>query len=130
MPPIERALLRTVPWLLGGLVASLPLLFVSTGDSPLGWFIVQLTVLVAIGLGLSVALLGFGDEPWFVTMPWSPSIRSISSGVCLVILVTGTVGLITLASSAALACVARSVNIVPIETGLSSVVPGTIGRST
>ena len=102
MPPIERALLRTVPWLLGGLAASVPLLFVSTGDSPLGWFIVQLTVLVAIGLGLSIALLGFGDEPWFVPMPWSLPIRSISSGVGLVILVTGTVGLITLASSAAL----------------------------
>ena len=102
MPPIERALLKSVPWLVGGLVASLPLLLVSTGDSPLGWFIVQLAVLVAIGLGLSIDLLALGDEPWFVTMEWSPSLRSIASGVSLVVLVTGTVGLVTLASSAAI----------------------------
>ena len=102
MPPIERALLRTVPWLIGGLVVSLPLLLVTTGDEPLGWFVVQLTVLVAIGHALTITLLKLGDEPWFVAMPWGPGIRSIASGVGLVVLVTGTVGLITLASSAAL----------------------------
>jgi hypothetical protein len=102
MPPIERALLVTVPWLAGGLLLSVPLLFVSPDDSPLGWFVAQLIGIVAIGLGLTFSVVAFGDEPWFVEAPWGQSLRSIASGVSLVVLVTGTVGLITLASSAAL----------------------------
>jgi hypothetical protein len=102
MPPIERALLRVVPFLVGGLIASLPLLAVTQGDSPLGWFIAQLVVLVAIGHVMTIMVMNLGDEPWFEAMSWSPAIRSIASGVGLVVLVTGTVGLITLASSAAL----------------------------
>jgi len=102
MPPIERALLRVVPFLVGGLILSLPLLAVTPGDSPLGWFIVQLVVLVAIGHAMTITVMNLGDEPWFTAMPWSPAWRSIASGVGLVVLVTGTVGLITLASSAAL----------------------------
>jgi hypothetical protein len=102
MPPIERALLRVVPFLVGGLIASLPLLAVTQGDSPLGWFIAQLVVLVAIGHVMTIMVMNQGDEPWFEAMSWSPAIRSIASGVGLVVLVTGTVGLITLASSAAL----------------------------
>ncbi len=102
MPPIERALLRTVPWLIGGLVVSLPLLLVDVGDEPLAWFIIQLAVLVAIGHGMTLTLMSLGDEPWFTGTSWGPVLRSIASGVGLVVLVTGTVGLITLASSAAL----------------------------
>ncbi|MEN8238646.1 MAG: hypothetical protein ABFR53_05520 [Actinomycetota bacterium] len=102
MPPIERALLRVIPFLVGGLVASLPLLLVTTGDSPLSWFIAQLVVLVAIGHAMTISLLNLGDEPWFEAMSWGPAPRSIASGAGLVVLVTGTVGLITLASSAAL----------------------------
>jgi hypothetical protein len=102
MPPIERALLRAVPFLIGGLIASLPLLLVTPGEEPLGWFIAQLVVLVAIAHAMTITLMNLGDEPWFVGMTWSPTIRSIASGIGLVVLVTGTVGLITLASSAAL----------------------------
>ena len=102
MPPIERALLRTVPFLIGGLIVSLPLLAVTPGPAPLGWFIAQLVVLVAIGHAMTITLMNLGDEPWFEAMSWGPAIRSIASGVGLVVLVTGTVGLITLASSAAL----------------------------
>jgi hypothetical protein len=102
MPPIERALLRAVPFLVGGLLASLPLLLVTPGEEPLGWFIAQLVVLVAIAHAMTITLMNLGDEPWFVGTGWSPTIRSIASGVGLVVLVTGTVGLITLASSAAL----------------------------
>lgn len=102
MPPIERALLRVVPFLVGGLVLSLPLLAVTPGDSPLGWFIAQLVVLVAIGHAMTITIMNLGDESWFTAMPWSPAVHSIASGVGLVVLVTGTVGLITLASSAAL----------------------------
>ena len=102
MPPIERALLRVLPFLAVGLIASLPLLAVTPGVEPLGWFIVQLVVLVAIGYVMTVALMNLGDEPWFVAMSWGPAVGSIASGVGLVVLVTGTVGLITLASSAAI----------------------------
>jgi hypothetical protein len=102
MPPIERALLRAIPFLAGGLIASLPLLFVTPGDAPLGWFIAQLVVLVAIGHAMTITVMNLGDEPWFEAMSWGPAMRSIASGVGLVVLVTGTVGLITLASSAAL----------------------------
>lgn len=101
MPPIERALLRAVPWLIGGLVASVPLLFVRAGDTPTGWFIAQLTTLVVFALVMTINVMGFGDEPWFVQTSWGPTLRSIASGVGLVVLVTGTVGLVTLASSAA-----------------------------
>ena len=102
MPPIERALLRVVPFLIGGLVASVPLLAVTPGDSPLGWFIAQLVVLVAIGHAMTITVMNLGDEPWFEAMSWGPVTGSIVSGIGLVVLVTGTVGLITLASSAAL----------------------------
>jgi hypothetical protein len=102
MPPIERALLRVLPFLAVGLVASLPLLAVTPGVEPLGWFIAQLVALVMLGYAMMVALMSLGDESWFEAMSWGPGIRSIASGVGLVILVTGTVGLVTLASSAAL----------------------------
>jgi hypothetical protein len=75
---------------------------VTPGEEPLGWFITQLVVLVAIGHAMTITLMNLGNEPWFVGMAWSPTIRSIASGIGLVVLVTGTVGLITLASSAAL----------------------------
>jgi hypothetical protein len=102
MPPVERALLRALPFLVGGLLASLPLLLVTAGEEPIAWFIVQLVVLVAIALAMTITLMNLGDEPWFVGMAWSRTIGSIASGIGLVVLVTGTVGLITLASSAAL----------------------------
>ncbi|GMQ92842.1 MAG: hypothetical protein BMS9Abin12_0319 [Acidimicrobiia bacterium] len=102
MAPIERALLRTVPWLLGGLVLSIPLLLVDVAGDPLVTFTVQLTVLVGFGLVLSHVLVRLGTAEWFIGVSWSTFVRLISSGIGLVVLVTGTVGLVTLASSAAL----------------------------
>jgi hypothetical protein len=102
MVPIERALLRSVPWLVGALLLSVPLLLVDTGSDPLIAFILQLAVLVALGLILSNVLAPLGTPQWFVGMGWSPIVRLIAGGIGLVVLVTGTVGLVTLASSAAL----------------------------
>lgn len=102
MPPIERALLRTVPWLVAGLVMSLPLLLIDVSDEPLGWFIAQLGLLVVFGIALSISIMVYGDEPWFIGTSWSGAVREAASGVGLIVLVTGTVGLVTLASSAAL----------------------------
>ncbi len=102
MAPIERALLRTVPWLVGGLVLSIPLLLVDVGDDPLVAFTVQLAALVGFGLVLANVLVRFGAPDWFSGVSWSVVVRLIAGGIGLVVLVTGTVGLVTLASSAAL----------------------------
>jgi len=102
MVPIERALLRTLPWLVGGLVLSIPLLLVNVGGAPLGKFTVHLTALVGFGLVLTNVLVRFGTAEWFSGLSWSVSVRLIASGIGLVVLVTGAVGLVTLASSAAL----------------------------
>jgi hypothetical protein len=102
MVPIERALLRTVPWLLGALLLSVPLLLLGPPSDPLVIFIVQLGALVVFGLILANVLAPLGTQQWFVGMGWSPFVRLIAGGIGLVVLVTGTVGLVTLASSAAL----------------------------
>lgn len=102
MPPIERALVRTVPWLLGGLVASVPLLLVDPAGDPIRWFLIQLAALVLIAVGLTFALLDLADEGWFLASGWTRRIRVGTGGVSIVVLVTGTTGLITLASSAAI----------------------------
>jgi hypothetical protein len=100
--PIERALVRTVLWLIGGLLASLPLLFVDFGDDPTVAFLIHLGALVAFGLALTVALLPMSGADWFAGSGWGVMARMIGSGVGIVVLTTGVVGLVTLASSAAL----------------------------
>ena len=102
MVPIERALVRTVPWLVGGLLASLPLLLVDTGDDPTVAFLVHLAALVAFSLALTVALLPMSGGDWFAGSDWGPAIRLTGSGIGIVVLTTGVTGLVTLASSAAL----------------------------
>jgi len=102
MVPIERALLRTVPWLVGALLFSVPLLIVDQGGDPIGVFVVHLALLVAFGLTLAHVLVPLGGDGWFEATGWSRFSRVVASGIGLVVLVTGTVGLVTLASSAAL----------------------------
>jgi hypothetical protein len=102
MVPMERALLRTVPWLAGGLVASIPLLVIDAGSDPLPAFVIQLAVLVLFGLALAHAVVPLGTPEWFVATGWSVRTRLLAGGISLVVLVTGTVGLVTLASAAAL----------------------------
>jgi hypothetical protein len=102
MVPIERALLSTVPWLVGGLLLSVPLLVVDVGGDPLVAFTVQLIVLVGFALVLANVLVRFGTAEWFGGVSWNIGARLIAGGIGLVVLVTGTIGLVTLASSAAL----------------------------
>ncbi len=99
---MERAVLGTIPFLVGGLVASLPLLFVTWASPPLTIFIIQLAALVLLGLIATVRLVPFAGSDWFLGHAWSPFWRLASSGVAIVFLVTGITGLVTLASSAAL----------------------------
>lgn len=102
MPQIERALLRTIPWLIAGLLAAVPLLAVDVESHRTAWFTAQLALLVAFGLGLSYRLAPLADEGWFVQTGWQPALRLGASGISIVVLATGTVGLVTMASSAAL----------------------------
>lgn len=102
MVPIERALIRTTIWLLVGLGAALPLLLIDVGDDPTAGFLIHLSVLVAFGLVLTIDLLRFVGADWFVTTGWSVGRRLAGSGIGTVVLATGALGLVTLASSAAL----------------------------
>lgn len=102
MPNIERALLWTIPWLIGGLAVALPLLFVDIGSNLFLWFTIQLSALVVFGLALTIRLMPLADERWFEAAGWSLRVRLVASGVSIVVLATGTVGLVTLATSAAL----------------------------
>jgi hypothetical protein len=102
MPQIERALLRTVPWLVGGLVVAVPLLLVNVDANRTVWFVAQLGALVAFGLALTFRLLPLANQQWFVETQWSAVLRLGASGISIVVLVTGTVGLVAMASSAAL----------------------------
>lgn len=99
MHPVETAAAVALRWLTVGLVASVPLLLV---DGPLLLlFVVQLSALVTFGLGLAGSVASLADQTWFPAIP-SPAWRRFASAATVVIVVTGTVGLLTLASSAAL----------------------------
>jgi len=100
--PMERAVLATVPFLAIGLVASLPLLFIGWSPPPFMIVIVHLTLLVLVGLIASLRLAPLAGLDWFMGQSWTPFWRSMASGVSIVFLVTGMVGLAALASSAAL----------------------------
>jgi len=102
MPQIERALLWTIPWLLGGLIAALPLLLVDSHAHLFPWFVIHLSALVMFGLALTVRLMPLADDHWFEATGWSTRVRLVASGISIVVLATGTVGLVTLATSAAL----------------------------
>jgi hypothetical protein len=99
---MERAVLATVPFLAIGLVGSVPLLLVRWPSPPFTIVVVHLAALVVLGLVAAIRLAPLAGTDWFKGRPWSPFWRSAASGVSVVFLVTGMVGLVTLASSAAL----------------------------
>lgn len=102
MVPIERALIRTVVWLMAGLVASLALFLIDVSGDPTVAFLFHLGALVAFGLALTVALLPMSGADWFAGSRWGVARRLVGGGVGIVVLTTGVTGLVTLASSAAL----------------------------
>ncbi len=104
MHPLEQALQLTVYWLAPALLGSVLLLVVPHQDNPFGLVMVHLAVMVAFGLVLTmrmVPLLADGDG-WFDGSGWSPATRRLAAASALLALETGAVGLLTLASSAAL----------------------------
>ena len=100
--PMERAVLGTVPFLAVGLIGSVPLLLVRWSPPPFTVFIVHLAALVLLGLVAVIRLAPMAGNDWFMGQPWSPFWRLTASGISVVFLATGMVGLVTLASSAAL----------------------------
>lgn len=100
--PMEAAALAAAPWLLGGLAAALPLLLVPSSWDRLTVFVLQLGAVVTLGLGAALRLAPLAGADWFLGRRWSTFWRLTASGVSVVLLVTGVVGLVTLASSAAL----------------------------
>ncbi len=100
--PMERAVLATVPFLVIGLIGSLPLLLIRWSPPPLTVVIVHLSALVLLGLVAVIRLMPLAGNDWFKGQTWSPFRRLAASGISVVFLATGMVGLVTLASSAAL----------------------------
>ncbi len=101
--PIERALLIAFPWLAGGLLlAPLGLLFGPVGPQPTQRMLIHLSLLVLLGLAIADRLVELLQLPWFPATPWNSTTRRLAGAVVLVIVPTGVVGLVTLASAAAL----------------------------
>jgi hypothetical protein len=100
--PMERVVLAAVPFLVAGLVLSLPLLLVTRTPPPITPVIVHLSGLVLLGLVTAVWLAPLAGADWFLGRAWSAWWRLVASGVTVVVITTGVVGLVTLASSAAL----------------------------
>ncbi len=98
---MERAVLAAVPFLLAGLVLSLPLLLVR-GPTSVAVIVIHLVGLVLLGLLAALRLTPLARADWFLGRDWSTLWRLVASGASVVFLVTGMVGLVTLASSAAL----------------------------
>lgn len=103
MSAVERALLIALPWLVGGLVvAPLGLLLGPAGSDPMARLLIHLAILVVFGLLIADRLIALLSGPWFAGTEWSETTRHLAGAIVLVIIPTGIVGLVTLASAAAL----------------------------
>ncbi len=104
MPPVEKALARSLRWLSAGLFASLLLVALPAADSDRLLLVVtfHLGAVVAFGLGVGLDLARFTDGPWFVETRAGWFWRRFGAMASIVALTTGVVALVTLASSAAL----------------------------
>jgi hypothetical protein len=102
MTPAERAITQTMLWMTVGAAAAVPLLVVPAPEDPMLTVIVHLVVIVVFGAALTFHLAPLADAAWFEQGLLSERVRAALAGVVIVVLVTGAVGLITLATSAAL----------------------------
>ena len=102
MPASERLLIKALPWLLGGALAAVPLLAVPQTEDLLLRMTIHLSLLTAFGLGLTAAVARAAGEQWFVASEASPRTRGLGAVAATIAVVTFTVALVTLATSAAL----------------------------
>lgn len=103
---LEAAVVETFPFLIDAIgVAALGLL-VPNDNWLRGRFLVQLGLLSLFAVFLTFRLLGYLDTIWFdrkaMRHPLRFQRRVLATGLSTIVIVTGTVGLATLASSAAL----------------------------
>ena len=99
--PLDVAVVIAAPWLLGGLLAAIPLLLVPD-DGLRNVFLLQLSALTVLAVLVSGSVAPLINGTWYPTYRLSPFARRLAGGVSLVVIVTGVIGLVTLATSAAL----------------------------
>jgi hypothetical protein len=100
---IERAVVAAFPFLVGGVLVAPLLLAVSQQDDPLFLFTLQLAALVTLGLAVTLQIAYLADEEWFTGFDgWTQRRRLFLAAVVMIVIPTGLVGLVSLATSAAL----------------------------
>lgn len=101
--PIEKAILLALPYLVGALIAAgiavLPMGLLADDLDQIPVFLIHLAALVLYGLFLSIELAPLVQADWYPSQPWSAPTRRLAGGITLVIIVTGVIGLVTLATS-------------------------------
>ncbi len=102
MSPAERAITRSILWMTVGAAAAIPLLVVPAPGDPLLTAVVHLVAIVVFGTALVFHLWSLADAGWFERSSLSGRVRTALAGIVIVVFVTGAVGLVTLATSAAL----------------------------
>lgn len=100
--PFARAVVDATPLLAGGLIVSPLLLFIPSSWDLTFRLIAHLSLLVALGIATAVMLAPRLGEPFFGGFAWTPWRRTLAAAAVLVVIPTGVVALVTLASSAAL----------------------------
>lgn len=100
--PLETAVARAAPYLVVGLVAAPLLLAVPLAWSRLFVTVAHLSIVVVFGLALTMRLSPLVESDWFRDLSWSAASLRLAGSIALVVIVTGVVALVTLASSAAL----------------------------
>lgn len=99
---LEGAVATAFPFLIDALgISALGLLIPTTFSLGIR-FGAQLVLLVVLGLFLTRRLLSASEGLWFEATEMSPERRVMATGLAVIVIVTGIVGLVTLASSAAL----------------------------
>lgn len=100
--PFADTLVDAFPFLVVGLVASIPLLLVPSSWSVTGRFVAHLSAVVGLGLLVAIKLAPRLDEVFFRGRGWTARRAALGTAVVLVVVVTGVIALVTLASAAAL----------------------------
>ena len=95
-------MLESFPWLIGGLLISIPLLLIPTSTDRRTVLLIHLTLLVVFSLGLTWQLAHLSGEKWYSSKTWTLGRPHLAGAITLIVVVTGVTGLVTLASSAAL----------------------------
>ncbi len=102
MTPSERALTQTLLWTSVGAAAAVPLLVIPPPDDPLPTLVLHLVALTVFAATLAFHLAPLADEGWFTSGSLPVRVRAALAGVVVVVLTAGAIGLVTLATSAAL----------------------------